>query len=95
MNYSGPNVEITLKDVANEPVVALTAFFTSLFSYDYDFNFDVCLSNPLLPGSSVNSTEVLMDGFRSASYSLTITGTLHNGTTFSYLKRVKIVEPTY
>ena len=62
MNYGVPNVE-TLKNVANDPVVSLTAFFTNLFSSDYDFSFNVGTSNPLLPGASVNCTQVLMSGF--------------------------------
>jgi hypothetical protein len=96
INYGGPNVEIILKNVANEPVVSLMAVFDNLGPPYFYFNFDVGTSNPLLPGESVNRTQALMNaGFGDGVlYPLTMTGTLQSGATFSYTKQVKIVEPT-
>jgi hypothetical protein len=59
-------------------------------------DFAVSTSNPLLSGTSISDSLILIGvGFsNNVSYPLTITGTLQNGVTFSYTKQVKIVEPT-
>jgi hypothetical protein len=94
INPGGPNVEITLKNVSTEPVVSLTAVFKNLGPHDFDFNFEVGPSNPLLPGASVNYTQTLIDGGFSNNvlYPLTIEGTLQSGATFSYIEEIEIVE---
>jgi hypothetical protein len=56
-NPGGPNVEITLKNVSTEPIISLTAVFTSLGPHDIDINFDVGSVNPLSPGASISDTQ--------------------------------------
>jgi len=92
INPGGPIVEITLKNVAVEPVVSLTATLELIRSFNFDF--DVTSSNPLLPGKSISAKLTLIGGgFNdSISYPLTINGTLQNGATFDYIKQVQIVE---
>jgi hypothetical protein len=95
-NPGGPLVEITLKDIAAVPVVALTAIFTNLGIRDYSFHFAVSASNPLLSGASISYSLTLIGaGFsNNVSYPLTIEGTLQNGVTFSYIVQVTIAAPS-
>jgi len=95
-NPGGPMVEITLKNINVEPVVSLTANFTNLGPRDFNFEFDVGTTNPLLPGASISDSLILIDaGFNSnVSYPLTIEGTLQNGVTFNYVLQIEIVEPS-
>jgi hypothetical protein len=85
-NPGGGIVEITLKNVANEPVVSLAAILTIRGPFNYDF--DVTPSHPLLPGKSISAQLRLIgpnDGFGGGiPYSVTINGTLQNGATFAY-----------
>jgi hypothetical protein len=92
----GPEIEITLKNVSNEPVVSLTAIFTNLGPRDFDFEFAVSNSNPLLSGISISDSLTLIGaGFdTNVSYPLTIEGTLQNGVTFNYVLQIEIVEPS-
>jgi hypothetical protein len=96
INPGGPNVEITLKNVSTEPIVALTAVFTNLGARDIDINFEVGPVNPFSPGASISDTQTLIDGgfTNNVSYPLTIEGTLERGATFSYVEQVEIIEPT-
>jgi hypothetical protein len=93
INSVGPVVEITLKNVAVEPVVSLAA--TLELSGSFNFVFNVTSSNPLLPDKSISAKRILIGGgfSDSISYPLTINGTLQNGATFAYTKQVQIVEP--
>ena len=95
-NPSGPMVEITLKNANVEPVVSLTAIFTNLGPRDFDFEFAVSNSNPLLSGISISDSLTLIGaGFdTNVSYPLTIEGTLQNGVTFNYVLQIEIVEPS-
>jgi len=93
-NPGGAAVEITLKNVAVEPVISLTA--TLEVSESFDFIFDVTPSNPLQPNRSTSTTLTLIGGggFSSnGSYPLTINATLQNGAKFVYTKLAQIVEP--
>ncbi len=85
-NPGGGIVEITLKNVANEPVVSLAAILTIRGPFNYDF--DVTPSHPLLPGNSISAQLRLIgpnDGFGGGiPYSVTINGTLQSGATFAY-----------
>ena len=85
-------VEITLKNTNVEPVVSLTAIFTNLGPRDFDFEFDVSNSNPLLSGISISDSLTLIGaGFdTNVSYPLTIEGTLQNGVTFNYVLQIEI-----
>ena len=92
INPGGPIVEITLKNVAVEPVVSLTA--TLELSRSFNFDFDVTSSNPLLPDKSISAKLTLIGGgfSDSISYPLSINGTFQNGATFAYTKQVQIME---
>jgi hypothetical protein len=92
INPGGPIVEITLKNVGDQPVIALTADLTLNVSFSFDF--DVTSSNPLLPGKSISSRRGLITGgFSDNLYPLTITGTLQNHARFACTKQVRIVNP--
>ena len=93
INPGGPIVEITLKNVASEPVVALAA--TIELGRTFNFTFAVDPANPLLTGTSVASRQTLIGaGFSSDSaYPLTIKGTLKSGATFAYTRQVQIAAP--
>lgn len=86
VNPGGPEVEITLKNVAVEPVVSLAATLEEGRPFNWDIYFDVTPSNPLLPGKSISAKRRLIGGGfgDSIPYSLTINGTLQNGATFAY-----------
>jgi len=93
-NPAGPVVEITLKNVAVEPVISLTA--TLEVNRSFDFAFNVTPSNPLQPDGSTSETRTLIGGGfigGNVSYPLTINATLQNGAQFVYIKLVQIVEP--
>lgn len=93
INPGGPIVEITLKNVAAEPIVSLSASLELNSSFNFDF--DVSPSNPLLPDKIINSTLTLIGGGFSdnVSYPLTIEGNLESGTEYSYTEQVQIKPP--
>lgn len=86
-------MEITLKNVAVEPVIWLTA--TLELNRSFDFAFGVTPSHPLQPDRSTSSTLSLIGGGFSdnVSYHLTIDATLQSGARFVYTKTVHIVGP--
>lgn len=89
----GPTVEITLKNVSDEPVNGLTA--TLMAGRSYDFTFDVSPSTPLMPGASISQKSILIGGGFSDNvlYPLTIKATLQSGTTSVYTQQVQIKAP--
>ena len=94
-NPGGPVVEITLKNVAVEPVISLTATLELGESFEFTFD-DVSPAHPLQPNRSTSAELTLIaGGFISGnvSYPLTINATLQNGDKFVYTKLVQIVEP--
>ena len=95
-NPGGPVVEITLKNVSIEPVVSVTAVFTNLGPNNFDFNFPVGPSNPMLPGMSSSDSMTLINGNFSSdiSYPLMVEGTFQNVTTFNYIRLIEITEPS-
>jgi len=90
INPGGPNVEITLKNVTNLPVIALSA--TLYLNQNFNFAFDVSSANPLLPGKTVSGSLTLIDaGFSdTTSYPLVIDGVLQERQIFSLNKQVQI-----
>ena len=90
---AGPAVEITLKNVSDEPVVSLTATLEQFNSHE--FIFDVTPSNPLLPGDSVSCSKILITGAigDTHEYPLIINATLQNGEEFNYTKEIQFIEP--
>jgi hypothetical protein len=93
-------VEITLKNVAAEPVTAVTANLelnsSAPNNSTFTFNFDVSTAKPLVSGKTVSAKLTLIGGGFSDSktYPLTISGTTQLGDTFSYTVQVKIVAPS-
>jgi hypothetical protein len=99
INPGGPIVEVTLKSVSSEPVVALTASLgisrAGPSNTPFIFNFDVTSSNPLLPSNSIRSRLTLIGGSfaDNISYPLKIEGKLKSGATFAYTEQVQIESP--
>jgi hypothetical protein len=98
VNWGGPIVEITLKNVAVEPVISLTATLEvyTVVGTSVDFTFDdVSPAHPLQPNRSTSAKLCLIGGGFSSndSYPLKIHATLQNGAKFVYTKLVQIVEP--
>ena len=93
VNPGGPTVEITLKNVAAEPVVSLSASLE--LNRPFNFDFDVSPSNPLLIDESVAARLALIGGgfSENISYPLVISGTLKSGVTFTYTSQVLVVAP--
>jgi hypothetical protein len=93
VNPGGPEIEITLKNAAVEPVVSLAATLDLLsipvasgLRRSWNYAFEVTPSNPLLSGNSIGSKVRLIGGGFGGSlpYSVTINGTLQSGATFAY-----------
>jgi len=98
INWAGPIVEITLKNVAAKPVVSLTTtlkvYSASGISFDFTFD-DVSPANPLQPNGSSSDTRCLIAGGFSTDdwYPLKIHATLEDGAEFVYTELVQIVVP--
>ena len=94
VNPGGPEIEMTLKNVSNEPVIYLAATLELLsrptdspMRRTWDYSFDVSPANPLLPGKSTSSKNWLIGGgFDGQHYAVSINGTLQSGVTFNYTK---------
>lgn len=86
VNPGGPEIEVTLKNVADESIVSLAATLNENRPWNWDFDFGVTPAHPLLPEKSISAKSILISGGfgDDISYSLTINGTLENGTTFGY-----------
>jgi hypothetical protein len=93
INPGGPVVEITLKNISAEPVVALSARLET--SRAFTCTCDVTAANPLLPGKNIIARLTMIGGGFSdtVSYPMTILGTLKSGDTFSFTEQVKIAAP--
>jgi len=89
----GPMVEITLKNVSDEPITGLTAILVA--GRSFDFTFDVSPSTPLMPGASISQKSTLIGGGFSddALYPLTVKATLQSGATAVYTPQVQIKSP--
>lgn len=96
-NWAGPVVDTTVRDVATEPVVSLTATLeiASGLNTLFDIAFNVTPANPLQPGASTSAKCTLIGGgiSRGECYPLTIHATLQNGAKFVYTKLVQIAGP--
>jgi hypothetical protein len=96
-NPGGPIVEITFENVSDEPVIFLGASLdANRPDRPFEFNFDVTISKPLMPGESISARQTLIGGgfADSLAYSLTINGTLQSNVAFFYTKQVLITSPT-
>ncbi len=97
INPGGPIVEITLKNVSDDPVIFLDASLEANGVADrpFLFHFDVSLSHPLLPGKSLSDRETLIGGGFGDNilYPVTISGTLQSNVAFFYTKEVLITRP--
>jgi hypothetical protein len=96
-NPGGPIIEITLKNISDEPVIFLEASLEpqSTPQRPFKFTFDVTLSKPLLPGASASARQTLIGGGFSDEipYPVTINGTLQSNVAFVYTKSVLIKQP--
>jgi hypothetical protein len=90
INPGGPNIEITLKNVTNQPVTALSA--TLQLNQAFNFKFDVSSASPILPGKTASARLTLIGaGFSdTVSYPLVVDGVLQDGQIFSLNKQVQI-----
>ncbi len=93
INPGGPIVEITVKNVSNEPIASLSAGVQ--LGRTFTFVFNNTASNPLLPGQSTSAQMTLIGGgFNTDTlYSFIINGTRQNGAAFSYTKQARIAAP--
>jgi len=93
VNPGGPEIEMTLKNVSDEPVVYLTATLELLsrpadapFPKYWRYGFNVTDTNPLLPGKSISTKIRLIGGGFDGNYDVSINGTMQSGVTFTYTK---------
>lgn len=100
-NEGHPIIGITLADFADVPITSLDATLRFVASPNapsnstsYPFAFGVNSSDPLLPGQYVKDIRTLQGNLFDigVSYPLTISGTLANGTTFSYTQQIQFVN---
>ncbi len=95
INPGGPIVEITLRNVAAEPIISLTA--TLELGRPFEFTFDVSPSNPLLPDESISSRQTLIGGGFGGNifYPLRVELVFQNqpNCVYTYIKQVQITEP--
>jgi len=97
-NPGGPVVSVALKNVGDISITSLNATLPSVpggSSVPYSFVFNVSSSSPLLPGQSIQETRMLIGASIDSSleYPLQVSGTLVNGTQFSYTVKVQVVPP--
>jgi hypothetical protein len=106
-NYAGPVAEVNLKNAGDVPIVSLNASLSlvppdnlpaQVAEPEGYANLGVNASNPLLPGHSAQESRFLLpegEGFETGvPYPLTISGTLADGTVFSYVVDVQIMLPS-
>ena len=94
-NPGGPTIEITLKNVSNEPVVSIKCILqlSGEKTFEYDFFPNVSTAVPLQPDATTSQTLNLIGptGYSDEdSYPLTITGEFLNGQTFSYVRQIQV-----
>jgi len=89
----GPNIEITLENDVSEPIISLAVVLVENVEFSsWNYTFDVSSSLPLLPNKTVSATQRLIGGGFGGNppyggvvpYSLTISGSLQDGSTFSF-----------
>ena len=94
---AGPEVEITIKNVSNEPVILLEVTLDAGAvspQNPYVFSFDVSPARPLNPGQSISARRVLIGaGFGDTPLPLTISGRLEGNVLFFYVTSVVITPP--
>ena len=88
-----PLIKITLKNVADEPIIELNASLLLLTvngQFAYPFSMDI--SNPLTPGNSWSVTSGIFStaGHSEDYYPLTVNGTFKSGLKFRYTQQVQI-----
>lgn len=93
INPGGPVVEITLENISAQNIISIKA--TLRLTKEFNFEFDVSPSKPLLPAETISSKLTLIGGGFStdASYLLQIKGEIEDETTFDYTKLVQITVP--
>jgi hypothetical protein len=92
-SHEGWSAEITLKNVGDEPVVALSVTLLTQSErviYSSDIRFGVTPSNPLSPGDTISSKGTMFTTSGDVSYTLDIYGTLQSGAAFHTNKPIQI-----
>lgn len=81
----GPEVKITLRNVSDKPVISLKAVLKESGNREFNIDFLVTSSHPLMPDEQISSEQVLIGGGwgDSIPYTLVISGNFENGDTFS------------
>jgi hypothetical protein len=102
--FSSPGVPViglTLANFGDVPITSLTATLRSVpspnspaSSASYPFVFNVNSSSPLVPGQTVEDVQTLHGDLFDigVNYTLTISGTLANGLTFTYTQQIQFVN---
>jgi hypothetical protein len=82
----GPLVELTLININDEPLVALSvAILPDVTPIEaFHFNFDVSTDNPLPPGETISATVKIGKYDDGTGYSLIISGKNQSGDKFEY-----------
>jgi hypothetical protein len=102
INPGGPVIEVTLKNISGQNIVALTAILTlapgsSAGPFTYDFGIGSSL--PLAPGATDSQTKTLIGASYSAEtpYPLGIHGNLQDGASFTeeYYIMISTTPSTY
>jgi hypothetical protein len=89
---AGPTVEITVKNVSNEPVIFVELTLDA--GGDFVFDFDICPARPLGPGQSISARRVLIGGgFGDLPLPVSIAGRLEGNVAFFYTRSVAITSP--
>jgi hypothetical protein len=100
-NPGEPVIGMTLANFGDIPITSLTATLrfvpppnSPAGSVSYPFAFNVNSSSPLLPGQTIQDIRTLIGPLfdLGVSYPLTITGTLRNGTEFTYTQQVQFTN---
>jgi hypothetical protein len=93
----GPEIEVTLKNNSNEPLVSLSAFLTiqGLTNGTYNFDFGFSADNPLMPGALISRSQHLFTGRYDPAvpYPLGIAGTLRSSGEFTQENYILIGNP--
>jgi hypothetical protein len=97
-NPGGPVVELTLKNIYDEPIIFLEATLEaeSVSGHPFLFSFfGIYPSHPLRPGEIISTKSVFISGGfgNNIPYPLTIKGTLESNIAFSYIEAVFITQP--
>ena len=98
INPGGPVIEVTLKNISDQPIVLLTAILTlspDSLAGPFTYDFGIGISSPLAAGATTVQTRTLIGASYSSDtpYPLGIHGTLQDGSSFTEEYYVMIYPP--